>query len=230
MTSNRESKSPEWLNVSRPLIHSPSPVPRDAVSTSEQRDIRLDGSPYAYYMADIPPNWMGPGYSLNNSLGRTGDARIGDTHTAPNSVTHDGLNTGQWDNSITKEKSGHQLPGAEHPGHVRSLNMEDDMEDDMPQRDPADDFTDEPYGYHSTEHSLRRSKNSNDRKRGGRQRGSHLTRDGAINARAVRKEGACLRCVFQKEKVWRAMSLRSSRLTNARSVLADMFAKSARKS
>src|ERR1700722_17317863 len=140
MTSNRESKSPEWLNVSRPLIHSPSPVPRDAVSTSEQRDIRLDGSPYAYYMADIPPNWMGPGYSLNNSLVRTGDARIGDTHTAPNSVTHDGLNTGQWDNSITKEKSGHQLPGAEHPGHVRSLHMEDDM----PQRDPADDFTDEP--------------------------------------------------------------------------------------
>ncbi|KAN0069914.1 hypothetical protein V8E54_012220 [Elaphomyces granulatus] len=39
----------------------------------------------------------------------------------------------------------------------------------------------------------------------GRQHGSHLTRDGKINARAVQALGACLRCVFQKEQVWRAI-------------------------
>ena len=136
-------------------------------------------------------------------MGRIDDARIKDTHTASSLAIHVGQNTRQWNNFTTEEKNDHRLPWNARLGSERH-----GMEDDRPERDPTDDCADKVSTLRRkvpSRHSSTGSKNSKDKKRGGRQRGSHLTQAGAINARAVRKEGACLRCVFQKEKVWRAV-------------------------
>ena len=140
-------------------------------------------------------------------MSRIDDARIDDTHTASTLAIHVGQNTRQWNNFITEEKNDHRPPWNARLGSERH-----GMENDRPERDPPDDFADKVCRYGSTlrrkvlsRHSSTGSKNSKDKKRGGRQRGSHLSQAGAINALAVRKEGACLRCVFQKEKVWRAV-------------------------
>ena len=111
------------------------------------------------------------------NVGHIDNARVEDLYTAPTSAIRVGQNTRQWNNIITEEKNEHQRPW----NAGRSLERHD-MEDDMPERVPTNDFADEMsrYGRHKvpSRHSSTGSKNSKVKKRGGRQPGSHLTRDG----------------------------------------------------